>query len=121
MGYLHEACDVGALHVVDVAVGLCAVFHTLLVDVVHDVVEFFVDFFGAPLQVHCILAHFESGGSDTSGIYCLAGGIDGVGLDEVVDGLGGTAHVADLGHHFHAVVDKHACVVAVELVLCGTW
>lgn len=60
VGDFHEAGDVGALHVVDIAVGLCAELDTLLVDVAHDDMEFLVDFVGAPLQVHGVLAHLEA-------------------------------------------------------------
>ena len=36
LGNLHEACHVGTLHVVDIAVRLGAVLHAVLVDVLHD-------------------------------------------------------------------------------------
>ena len=41
---LHEAGDVSALHVVDGAVGLSTELHALLVDVLHDPVEFLINF-----------------------------------------------------------------------------
>ena len=46
--HLHEAGNVGAFHVVYVAVGLGAVLHAVLVDVFHDGVEACVYFFGGP-------------------------------------------------------------------------
>jgi len=46
VSYLHEAGDVGALHVVDVAVSLLAIFHAVLVDIVHDGVQTVVNFLG---------------------------------------------------------------------------
>ena len=46
--HLHEAGNVGAFHVVYVAVGLGAVLHAVLVNVFHDGVEACVYFFGGP-------------------------------------------------------------------------
>ena len=60
VGNFHEAGDVGAFHIVDITVGFLAVFHTLGVDVLHDLVELFVDFLGSPLEVHGVLAHFKT-------------------------------------------------------------
>lgn len=60
VGNFHEAGDVCALHVVDISVGLCAVFHALSVDILHDFMEAAVNFFGAPLEVFGVLAHFET-------------------------------------------------------------
>ena len=107
------------LHVVDVAVGLCAVFDTLFVDVTHDCVEFVVDFFGAPLQVHGVLAHFKSRGCYAAGVDSLAGSIDDAARDEGVDSLGCAAHVRDFADIFDTVVDELMSVFAVEFVLCG--
>ena len=47
--YFHEACHVGALHVVDV-VGtiLLAILYALLVDVLHDAFQLVVDLLRAP-------------------------------------------------------------------------
>ena len=52
VGNLQEAGDVGALHIVDVAVLLLAVLHALLVDRVHDVVELLINFCLAPAQTY---------------------------------------------------------------------
>lgn len=60
IGYFHEACDVCSLHVVDVAVGFSAVFNALGVDILHDRVETRVYFLFTPLEVFCVLAHFET-------------------------------------------------------------
>lgn len=49
VGNLHEAGDVGALHVVDVAIGLGAELDAVFVDVGHDGVQTVVHFLGAPL------------------------------------------------------------------------
>ena len=43
--HLHEACHVGTLHVVYIAVGLSAVLHAVLVDVLHDPVQLVVHLF----------------------------------------------------------------------------
>lgn len=52
VGNLHEAGDISALHVVDIAVRLCTVLNTLLVDRVHDVVELLVHLSLAPCQAY---------------------------------------------------------------------
>ncbi len=53
--HLHESGDVGALDVVDVTVGLCAILHALVVDAVHDGMQLLVDFGSAPAEVHGVL------------------------------------------------------------------
>ncbi len=115
--HLHEAGDVSALHVVQVAVGLLAVAHALLVDGGHDLVELRVDLFGGPLEVFGVLRHFEAGACHAASVDSLAGGVDGLCFDEVVDSLGGAAHVGYFRHEFHAVVNQHLRIVAVKLVL----
>ena len=57
---LHEAGDVRALHVVDVTVRLGTVFHTSLVDIRHDRMEFLVHLCRTPADVHCVLSHLEA-------------------------------------------------------------
>lgn len=49
-GHLKETCNIGAFDVVDVAVGLCAIFHAVLMDVVHDAVQVVVNLLTCPLQ-----------------------------------------------------------------------
>ena len=46
LSHLHEAGDVGALHVVNMTVGLCAELNASLVDALHDVVQLIVNFLG---------------------------------------------------------------------------
>ena len=48
VGHLHEAGHVGTLHVVDVAVGLRTILHAVLVNVLHDVVQFGIHLLGTP-------------------------------------------------------------------------
>ena len=57
--HLHESGDIGTADVVDVSVGLFAVFDTLLVYRFHDVVQALVDLVGAPVQSHDILRHLR--------------------------------------------------------------
>ena len=49
-GHFHEAGHVGALYVVDVAIGFRTVLHAVLMDVLHDGVQAVVHFFGCPRQ-----------------------------------------------------------------------
>lgn len=50
LGDLEESSDVGSLDVVDVSVGLGAIFHAVLVDVVHDAVEVVVNLLASPAK-----------------------------------------------------------------------
>ncbi len=59
-GHFHEAGDVGALDVVDVAIGLLAVELALTMDSFHDFAQTGVDFFGSPGKFLGILGHFET-------------------------------------------------------------
>ena len=49
-GDLHEASHIGALYVVYIAVGLCAVLHAVFVDVLHDPKQLLVHLFGTPAE-----------------------------------------------------------------------
>ena len=51
VGHLHETGDIGALHVVEIAVGLHAILLALRVNLSHDLMEFGVDFCSGPLQM----------------------------------------------------------------------
>lgn len=48
VGNLHEACNIGTLHVVDIAISLCAVLNTVLMDVLHNPEELSVNLFCRP-------------------------------------------------------------------------
>ena len=50
LGHLQEAGYIGTLHIVDVAIGLRAIFHTFGVNLVHDAMQLGVDLLAAPLQ-----------------------------------------------------------------------
>ncbi len=90
---LHEAGDVGALHVVDVAVGLFAVLHASLVDGRHDEVELCVNLFTGPAEVSGVLSHFETGSGNTTGVHSLARSEEDACRLECVDGFRCAAHV----------------------------
>ncbi len=88
-------------------------------DVEHHLVQLLVHLGCAPLQVLGILAHFQAGYAHTAGVHSLAGCVRQLVRDEVVDSLGGAAHVGNFGHHHHLVVDYHLGVGLAHLVLCG--
>ncbi len=117
LGNFHEAGDVRTLHVVDVAVGLLAVFNASLVDALHDGVEPFVHFLARPGEVHAVLRHFEARGSYATGVDSLARSEEDAGLLESVDSFRSTSHVGNLGAAPGAVLEQFGSVVAVELVL----
>ncbi len=50
LGHFEESGDVGALDVIDVAICLGAIFHAVLMDVVHDTVEIVVNLLTGPVQ-----------------------------------------------------------------------
>ena len=59
-GNFHEAGDIGTFDIVDITVRLSAIFHTSLVNVRHNAVEFLVNLCRALADVHCILSHFKT-------------------------------------------------------------
>ena len=118
-GHFHEAGHVGTAHVVHIAVGICAVFHALAMNAVHDLVQTLVDIFCRPAEVERILAHFETGSGHAAGVDGLTRCEKHLVLDEFVDGFGGTSHVGDFTYAEHAVVNEVLRIVAVEFVLRG--
>ena len=119
LGDLHEARDVRALHVVEVAVLFRAVLYAGVVDRRHDLVQFGVDLLGRPVEFLRVLRHFEARRSHAAGIHGLARSVGNLRRDEGVDGLRAAAHVRDFGHEFHAVGQQPLGVLAVQFVLRG--
>ena len=60
LGNLHEAGYISALDIVNIAVGLLAVLHAVLVDILHDSVQAVVNLFRGPAEALRVLAHFET-------------------------------------------------------------
>ena len=79
-----------------------------------------VDLLGSPRHTHGVLRHLQSTGSHTTGIDGLARCKQLAGSNELVDGIGRTTHVADLGNAQRFVGQYLVGIVAVQLVLCGT-
>ena len=48
MSYLHETGNICTLHVVDVAISFCTIFHALFVDAEHNAVQLFIHFGSTP-------------------------------------------------------------------------
>ena len=71
LGDFHKACDVRALHVVEVAVLFGAVLHAGVVDRRHDLVQLGVDLLGRPVVFHRVLAHLQSRRGDAAGVDSL--------------------------------------------------
>ena len=59
-GYLHKAGYIGALDIVDITVGLGAIFDTLLMNVAHDLLETGIDLLLAPGELLGVLSHLET-------------------------------------------------------------
>ena len=88
LSHFHKASDVGTLHIVDISVGLRAVFDALLMDIAHDGMQTCVNLIGRPGNMHGILSHFKSRCSHAACIHSLTRSIEHTGSDECVDGLG---------------------------------
>ena len=119
LGNLHEAGDIGALHIVDVTVLLGAVFEACVVDRRHDLVQLGIDLLGRPVEFLGVLRHFQTRCGDAAGVHGLARAIGNLRRDECVDSLGTAAHVRNFCHDLHAVGQQFAGILAVELVLLG--
>ena len=85
--HLHEASDIGTLHVVDITIWFFAILHTLSMNGVHDTMKFFVHFLGRPTEVHGILTHFKSTCCHSSCIHSLAWCIKHFRIDESIYGF----------------------------------
>ncbi len=118
-GDLHEAGDVGALHVVDGAVGLGAVLHASLVDGVHDEVQLLIDLLAAPADVGRVLGHFQAGSRDAAGVDRLAGREIHPNVLEERDGAGLAAHIGHLAAAPAAVLLELLGIGERKLVLEG--
>lgn len=57
---LHEAGDIGSLHIIYRAVSLRTVLDTSLVDGIHDEMEFLVDLLAAPADMRSVLSHLKA-------------------------------------------------------------
>ena len=114
---LHEAGDVGALHIIDGAVRTGSVLDALLVDAFHDPVKLVVDFLCGPAEVSCILGHFETGGSDTTCVDSLSRGEEDAVVLEEVDSARLASHVGHLAAAPATVGLEFLRVILAELVL----
>ena len=48
VSYFHKSGNISTLHIIDISVGFCAVFHALGMDAVHDRMKLFIYFGSAP-------------------------------------------------------------------------
>ena len=60
MSHFHESCYIGTFHIIHISIGFSSVFHALLMDIMHYLVEFFVHFFCTPAHMHCVLTHLKT-------------------------------------------------------------
>ena len=115
--HFHEAGDVGALDVVNLAVRLGTEFYALLVDALHDEVEFVINFLGIPADVLGVLGHLQTGSSHATGVDGLTGSEQDTVALEVVYGTGLATHVGDLAAAPATVGDEFFGVVLAQLIL----
>ena len=87
--------------------------------VAHNLMESLVHFIGGPTDVHGVLRHFETARCHTARVDGLARSEAGLLLDEVVNGFGCAAHVADFGYELYAVGHECLGIFKAQFVLCG--
>ena len=101
-----EAGDVCAGFVVDGFAFSGAVFDAFFVDVCHDVLEAFIDFFAAPADAELVLALLEAGDGDAAGVGGFCGAEEDVVCEEDFCGFCGAGHVGAFCDAFAAVFDE---------------
>ena len=88
-----------------------------MVDRRHDLVQLGIDLLGRPVELLCVLRHFEARCGDAAGVHRLARSVGDLRRDEGVDGLRAATHVRNLGHDLHAVGQQPFGVFAVQIDL----
>ena len=78
-----------------------------------------IHFLSTPAEMHGILTHLQSTGSNATCIDRLAGSKNHLGLDERIDGFGSATHIRDLAYALHTISNQLLGILAVELVLSG--
>ncbi len=86
-------------------------------DVRHDAVELLIDFFESPGETFGVLAHFEAGCRDATGVCRLGRSEEDARFLERFDGFRGGRHVGAFGNSEHAVLDECFRSGEVEFVL----
>ena len=86
-------------------------------DVAHDIVELFVDFFASPAQADGVLGHFKPARGHAAGVGSLAGSVEDAGFHVDFDCLGSGGHIRAFGDAYAAVFDEGFGVFAVDFVL----
>src|SRR3546814_20808665 len=69
---LLESRDIGALHIVDIAIALIAIGQAAPVDTIHDILQHLLQFALAPRAAAAVLAHLQPRHRDAAGIRRLA-------------------------------------------------
>ncbi len=115
--HAHETGDVSTLNIVDGAIRLFTVFNAHVIDVVHDFVQFSVNFGSCPVDVTCVLADFETGGSNTTSVDSLTRTERNASFLESFDSARLATHVGNFSNIFHAVSEKFLSVSFIHFVL----
>ena len=84
-----------------------------MVNVSHDAGQLGLSGGKIPAATRSVLLHLQCGGSHTTSVSGLTGGVKNPGGLEVLHSLGGGGHVGALSHHTAAVTQQAHCGVAV--------
>src|SRR5436305_1235366 len=85
--HLEEARDVGAVDVVARRAEALGGLDARLVDALHDQAQPAVDLLAGPAVAHAVLRHLEPRGGDAAGVGRLAGAVEDLRVDELVDAV----------------------------------
>ena len=114
---LQEACDVSTCYIVTFHAVLLGCIIQIMEDVHHDVLQLGIYFFEGPGKSLTVLAHLQSGGSNTTCIGCFAGAEQNAVLLEVLSSFHGGRHVSALCYSEYAVSYQLLCILQIQFVL----
>ena len=86
-------------------------------DINHDGLQLCINLFEGPGKSLTVLAHLQSGGSNTTCIGCFAGAEQNAVLLEVLGSFHGGRHVSALCYSEYAVSNQLFCILQIQFVL----
>src|SRR5574344_2302886 len=88
ISHFHKSGYISTFHLIEEVVIVCTVFHTLFVNVVHNLMQSFINFFCTPAKPDSILTHFQSRCSHTARIHSFTWCIQGFCSEECINSFG---------------------------------
>src|SRR5574344_332292 len=117
IGNAHETGDISTFNVVNGAIFLFTVFNTHVIDVVHNLVQFGINFRSSPVDVTCILADFKTGSSNTTGINSLTRSKRNTSSLNSSNSARLATHIGNFSNVFYTVLQKFFCIFFAQLIL----